>query len=383
MKKFLITTCVLSFLVLPVKAEAPHNPIGKVFYYIIETPLNVVDNILNFDFYKPWISKEDKEAQREAEREKQYNKNWNENQIKIQEELKARKIQEEAEILNDMRRQCIYAFKHNEDVQEFTQEMLQNDYISHYKQHEQKIDEYYQLFLKDKNNMKNNRILYDILDEKYKQYHKVHLDYNSTFSNTFLAECSSTVESGRQGFEEFLEKNPCELESINIYSAFHKNYKRISEIKDEIYKYSKTYEQNKYKEWAKRNNKKPLCGALEPYIYYPYASQPSIGCIYTAPPGSLPIYVFQTVPGGVILTGSTRVMAQYGFSLNNIFLQTSQHFANNQRIHSFMAEFKGYYDYTTVLGVRKRIYKFYRLGQKEIDANFTIPGQPFYFYQPY
>ena len=37
----------------------------------------------------------------------------------------------------------------------------------------------------------------------------------------------------------------------------------------------------------------------------------------------------------------------------------------------------------TVFGVKKRIYKFYRWGQSEIDANFKIPGQPLYFYYPY
>lgn len=89
------------------------------------------------------------------------------------------------------------------------------------------------------------------------------------------------------------------------------------------------------------------------------------------------------MPGGVILTG--EYLGPYGPpGYGSIFLQTSKQFADGQIIRDgIVAEYKGFYDYYTVLGAKKRIYKFYRLGETEIKKNFEIPGQPFYFYLPY
>lgn len=64
-------------------------------------------------------------------------------------------------------------------------------------------------------------------------------------------------------------------------------------------------------------------------------------------------------------------------------MRYNQLFTDLQKLTGKNITFKGYYDYTTVFGVKKRIYKFYRWGQSEIDANFKIPGQPLYFYYPY
>lgn len=165
-----------------------------------------------------------------------------------------------------------------------------------------------------------------------------------------------------------------------IYGVMQKKIKKYDEIAEEVSTYSYNYEEKKYKNWLAKNGKKQIKGALEQFVYASHY-QPQMGGLYIHhPTNNLFLKVLQTVPGGVILTGTYIGTNVYG--QNIIFLQTSKSFADGQIIREpITAEFKGYYDYTTVLGVRKRIYKFYRLGQKEIDANFKIPGEKFYFYE--
>lgn len=157
-------------------------------------------------------------------------------------------------------------------------------------------------------------------------------------------------------------------------------------LADEVSKYSYNYEKQKYQNWMLKNGKKPLCTtSLSTFVYHPYAPQPSVGCIYPyLPQRDFTLQTFQSVPGGIILTGSYNIAVSAGGStVNHIFLQTSKSFTDGQKIlEPLYVEYRGTYDYTTVLGAKKRIYKFYRLGQKEYEANFKIPGQTLYFYQP-
>lgn len=214
----------------------------------------------------------------------------------------------------------------------------------------------YERFLADKNNMKQNKEIYD----------------NISYSSSRLKD-----------FVEYLKKRPNNQEELE---EAQNTYNDVSSITNEIYQYSYNYEKTKFQNWAKRNNKKIVCGALSNYVYMPNVPTPKIGCLYEyLPQRDFTLHVMQTVPGGVIMSGSARMAVNFGGStLNNIYIQTSKSFADNQAVlEPLMVEFKGYYDYTTVLGVKKRIYKFYRLGQSEIDANFKIPNQPLYFYKPY
>lgn len=157
--------------------------------------------------------------------------------------------------------------------------------------------------------------------------------------------------------------------------------KKYDEIAKEVSTYSYNYEKQQYQNGLVKNGKKQVKGTLEQFVYGSHY-HPQQGALYTHhPTNNLFLKVLQTVPGGVILTGTYIGHNVYG--QNFIFLQTSKSFADGQYIREpLTTEFKGYYDYTTVLGVRKRIYKFYRLGQNEINANFKIPGQTFYFYEP-
>ena len=164
-------------------------------------------------------------------------------------------------------------------------------------------------------------------------------------------------------------------EMIDLISKYDTYAKEVST-------YSYKYEQKKYNEWAIRNGKKQIKGSLEGFVYNSY-NTPVKNSLYTHDPiNNLFLKVLQTVPGGVIISGTYIGGGISGVNL--IYLQTTKPYADGQYIKEpIIAEFKGYYDYTTVLGARKRIYKFYRYGTNEIKSNFVIPGQPLYFYSNY
>lgn len=171
---------------------------------------------------------------------------------------------------------------------------------------------------------------------------------------------------------------------VRIANKLNEFYNALNSTSYIIYKQGESYEKQKFLTWAQKNHKKLIDGRLSNYVYYAQAPTPKIGYLYEhIPTGDFYLKVLQSVPGGVILTG--EYMGPYGpTGYGSIFLQTSKQFADGQIIREgIVAEYKGYYDYYTVLGVKKRIYKFYRLGETEIKKNFEIPGQPFYFYLSY
>lgn len=265
------------------------------------------------------------------------------------------------------------------------------------------VDDYYQQFINDKNNIKQNRAIYDILDEQ-KEATDTYLKNFDTYNFQRLIDVyvdefkqieyrrarrkniviQNEHHSQIDDRESFLRNNPCKSETIRIYNDIKDLNNKLHEITYEIYKYSENYERQKFLGWAKKNNKKLVDGRLSNYVYYSHAPVPKLGYLYKhVPAGDFYLTVLQSVPGGVILTG--EYLGPYGpTGYGSIFLQTSKQFADGQIIREgIVAEYKGYYDYYTVLGVKKRIYKFYRLGETELKKNFEIPGQPFYFYYPY
>lgn len=154
--------------------------------------------------------------------------------------------------------------------------------------------------------------------------------------------------------------------------ALYKLYSRI-------YDYSYSYEKKKYENWLVQNNKKIIKGTLQQFVYNQY-NKPQVGALYIHDPKNLYLIVKQTVPGGIIVSGDTNLGSTY-YKVNDIYIQTVKQFADDTYItEPIVAEYKGFYDYTTVLGAPRRIYKFYRYGQSEIKNNFKIPPEKYYFH---
>ena len=282
-----------------------------------------------------------------------------------------------------------------------------------------KINSLYALYKKNPNNIKNNielvkllagkgveikdfndAIKNDILDRAYKVYLNTYQqELNKVFKfeismmqnynksqNSYYQDLRYNFATHKYNFDSFISVLlQC---PDNNYAKIYKNNEQLSQewynIAVEVSEYSYNYEKQKYVTWAQKNHKKMIANiSLSSYVYQPYAPAPQSGYLYVYNPKmDFTLQAFQTVPGGVILTGSYYMV--HTPEIDNIFLQTSKKYADGKYIlEPIIAEYKGYYDYYTVLGVKKRIYKFYRLGESEIKKNFEIPGQPFYFYTPY
>lgn len=254
-----------------------------------------------------------------------------------------------------------------------------------------KSDAQFQQYLSNPNNMKKNLdIIKELVIEKniYSSMLKVvNIDYIDRAYDTYkkslgLQSKEQNIYPKELSFDDFIDKFSNDEKALNIIDLGN-NLEHSIEVCDDnatiISEESYEYEKKKYNDWAKRNNKKVIKGSLEQFVYSAY-NTPQNGLYTHNPRKNFYLKVLQTVPGGVILTGSYSIGT---YNVNPIFLQTSKKFADGQIIlEPIIAEFKGYFDYTTVLGVKKRILKFYRYGESEIKNTFNIPGQPFYFYSP-
>ena len=272
---------------------------------------------------------------------------------------------------------------------------------------EEEINKLNAVYSKNPNNIKNNKKFYDTLNlyienieimkvlyenqvikEAYSVYYNF---YVTTIKNTTSYKTSDEIR-GRIGTNYFWDYNCFETYIMDSNKLYSKIYTKIindinlwKQLKEQIYQYSYNYEKNKYNNWFNKNHKKRFANiTLDSFIYHPKYVTPQTGYLYTFVPGrDFYLKVMQTVPGGVILSGN-YIGAYAPLPENIIYLQTSKQFADNSYIREpIVTEYKGLYEYYTVLGVKKRIYKFYRLGESEIKKNFEIPGQPFYFYRPY
>lgn len=264
---------------------------------------------------------------------------------------------------------------------------------------DKKADLLYEQFQNNPTNMKNNAELIKIIGTAKGEYTNIInkltsnvKDMYNIYINSYNLQRKYLNLPEQDGSVNLYYDNPLLdialfIDRINnrvdvpIYEFMEEKIKKYDEIAKIVSEYSYNYEKQQYQKGLVKNGKKQVKGTLEQFVYASHY-QPQVGALYTHhPTNNLFLKVLQTVPGGVILTGTYIGANTYGQNL--IFLQTSKSFADGQYIREpLTTEFKGYYDYTTVLGVKKRIYKFYRLGQNEINANFKIPGQIFYFYEP-
>lgn len=382
--------------------EVKHTRSEKFSYGVATTlylPFSILGNTLTGNFKRVWESpdlkanydKQLEDRKNIIEKEKQEIKNKKEKILKV---LYLRAFEERAYntavmVANDT---LTYANK------DYTGEQLLNKIETTDKE----IEKLYGSYKANHNDMKKNiklielmgtskgeytscikGIKKDFIENAYETYltsYELQKDRKVTDNDTDFYFEESLDDIILQNKESFIINLYDKSKMIQAHDLMIDKINKYDEYAEEVSTYSYKYEETKYKNWLAKNGKKQIKGALEQFVYASHY-QPQMGSLYIHhPTNNLFLKVLQTVPGGVILTGTYIGGNTYGQNL--IFLQTSKSFADGQYIQEpLTAEFKGYYDYTTVLGARKRIYKFYRLGQKEIDANFKIPGEKFYFYE--
>lgn len=120
--------------------------------------------------------------------------------------------------------------------------------------------------------------------------------------------------------------------------------------------------------------KERICGSLSTYVYIQNANPPQVGCLYAYNPYDrmtpFTLRVQQVINGGILVSADTNYYGSYFSNPKTIFIQTSKQFVDDQLMRDKeIVKYMGVYDYITVLGARKRVYKFYRYGKYEIEKN--------------
>ncbi len=120
--------------------------------------------------------------------------------------------------------------------------------------------------------------------------------------------------------------------------------------------------------------KEQICGSLSTFVYMQNANPPKIGCLYAYNPydrmNPLTLRVKQVLNGGILVSADAVYYGNYFENPKTIFIQTSKQFVDEQLMRDKeIVKYTGVYDYVTVLGARKRVYKFYRYGKYEIEKN--------------
>lgn len=386
---------------LPKAEHSKGEKIGYGIYTAITSPINIVDNALNGNFHRMW---EDKHMR------VNYNELVESKRIAI--EKKNKEISKKE--TNTKKILYLRAFENRayntalmDANQQFTlgnTDYTGNKLLEQIKATDEQVEKLYKDYKTKPNDIKRNAELIKIMGTSKGEYtsllkyieknnlseaYKTYVDsYNSQKYRANILNIEDLAFDDSEDNQVLLNQENFNLRLYDDSSLIQAHDQMIDIINKydnyakDVSTYSYNYEKQKYNNWALKNHKKQISGSLEQFVYASHY-EPKSGAIYSHnPTENMFLKVIQTVPGGVILSGTYIGNGIYG--TNNIFLQTSKSFADGQYINQpLLAEFKGYYDYTTVLGVKKRIYKFYRLGQSEIDANFKIPNQPLYFYKPY
>lgn len=110
--------------------------------------------------------------------------------------------------------------------------------------------------------------------------------------------------------------------------------------------------------------KEQISGSLTTFVYGA-TEVPKKGCLYEYNPSWFPLRVIQAVNGGILVSGDYRYGTPFG--MKNIYIQTSKPFVSDQWLtDTEVVKYVGIYEYTTVLGAKQRVWKFYRYGKNEI-----------------
>lgn len=268
------------------------------------------------------------------------------------------------------------------------------------------LQEYYEMFLKEKNNMAQNRALYESIKEDfldiyyaldktftenmykaefynyqqtlYEKNKKIYVsnityiyDYVGTDSTSNkkiykLSNRSATVKDGQyiaarvienwQQFKTgFLAQEQPTLK--NILNIIDENIKNAQKVQDEIKNYSIAYEQKKLKNYYKsRYGNVKNCGDISNVIIK--GTSPQTGCYYDANP----LKVLQVINGGILAR-------DYDWDSNRIFIITNNKYVDGDNYKGRLL-YKGIYNYTSVMGAPVTVRKFQEI---------TIPNDNFYF----
>lgn len=234
----------------------------------------------------------------------------------------------------------------------------------HYAQDNPKIQESYQKFLKNKNNMYDNRVLYESAKDFVDDYKKVS---ETQLKNLYAAHNHYRYTSKYGRYSYFLTFEDKELEQYGIVQIYKiKNmYNEWQKIADEVYNYSYEYETKKRDNFYRNKYNAVYGGDIDILLLDPYKS-PKVGQYYTT---QMHLNIIQALGGGVLVSSGQASAYGYRPHFKNAYIVTNKAYITGQNIAGHF-QYLGTYTYTTALGARNTVWKF-----KEINP----PSDTFYF----
>ena len=227
-----------------------------------------------------------------------------------------------------------------------------------------KIQSLYEKFKKNKNNMYDNRYLYETAHDFVSDNTKI---LEAQLKNLYAAHNHYSYTSKYGKYSYFLTFEDKELEQYGIVQIYKlKNmYNEWKKIADEVYKYSYNYETKKRDNFYKNKYNAVYGGDIDILLLDPYKS-PKVGQYYTT---QMHLNIIQALGGGVLVSSGQASAYGYRPHFKNAYIVTNKSYVTGQNIAGHF-QYLGTYSYTTAFGARNTVWKF-----KEI----TPPSDTFYF----
>ncbi len=247
-------------------------------------------------------------------------------------------------------------------------DMLQQD--------DTKIENLYQNFKKNHNDMKSNSYLYDITSDYKKQYEEV---YNDFVGTKIFEEAVSLYKEKLHTYSGSVDKDLAEQFETEYSETYHEAYQNINDlinlyinkyknISNEVYNYSYTYEKNKLQNFYKqRYGNIKYAGTMD--ILLAPTAYPQNNSYYIAGAYSK-LRVIQKLKNGILVVHAYESEYGYQSHFKKAFIVTNKPYVENQIISGKFL-YTGNYSYTNVLGSSTTVWKF-----KELNE----PSENFYFY---
>lgn len=228
-----------------------------------------------------------------------------------------------------------------------------------------RIQEEYEIYLKNKNNMEFNKYLYDGLNTFIWQYGELQKEHITVVKDILVYYEKLDNDASEQDVVNYIKS--LELTNKNYYLEwiiFYENHiKKWESLAKEILDYSIAYEK-RLKSNDKLNTPYFVDNADFRDILYGWygTKQPKKNGIYVISSGT-GAKVLQSVSGGILVT------AEHSNIVRNprvIYITTKRQYADRDYIKGNMfVVFEGYYSYYNTLGSMNKIYKFKEVPQAE------------------
>ncbi|MBO5737839.1 hypothetical protein J6R97_00705 [bacterium] len=237
-------------------------------------------------------------------------------------------------------------------------------HLKAYEKDNKDIQDMYQKFKANKNNMYQNRLLYEMAHDFAKDNENI---FETQLNNLFRAHNHYKYTSKYGRYSYYLTFEDKELEQYGIVQIYKiKNmYKEWERIADEVWNYSYDYETKKRDNYYKSKYNAVYGGNIDTLLLAPYSS-PKIGEYYTT---QMHLNVLQALNGGVLVSSGQAHAYGYQPHFKNAYIVTNKSYVTGQNITGYF-QYIGTYTYTTTLGAKNTVWKF-----KEI----TPPSDTFYF----